>query len=146
MNVQSALSTHPRVRRQTNDIFVLTTDACLDCALACRVCADACLGEERLDELRNCIQMNLDCADVCFATGALAIRRLSRKGNPVIPGTGFDDRVMKLIFETCTVVCGRCEDECMRHAERHKHCRRCAEICRSCAQTCRDAVRAAMVH
>ena len=142
MNVQPTLSTHARVCRQANDIFVLATDARLDCALACR----SCLGEERLDELRDCIQLNLDCADVCFATGALAIRRISRQGNLAIPGTGFDESVMKLMFETCIVVCRRCEDECMRYAQHHKNCRRCAEICRSCAQTCRDAVRAVIVH
>jgi hypothetical protein len=134
MNVQPTLSTHARVHRQTDDIFVLATDACLDCALACRSCADACPGEERPDELRDGIQLNLDCADVCFATGALAIRRISRQGNLVIPGTGFDESVMKLMFETCTMVCRRCEDECMLYAQHHKHCRRCAEICRSCAQ------------
>jgi hypothetical protein len=149
MNVQPTLGTRPRVHEQANDlndILVLATDACFDCALACRACADACLGEERLDQLRNCIHMNLDCADVCFATGDLAMRRVSREGDLVIRGAGFDESVMKLMFETCTVACRRCEDECMRYAEHHKHCRRCAEICRSCAQACRDAARAVIVH
>lgn len=137
MNVQPMLSTYPRVHVQAKDIFVLSTDACFDCAQACRACADACLGEERLDELRNCIHMNLDCADVCFATGDLAIRRVGQ--------TGLDGRLMELMFETCAEVCRRCGDECMRHAKYLKHCRRCAQVCRCCEQTCRNAALALKV-
>jgi hypothetical protein len=146
MNVEPMLSTHPRVHGQATDIFVLATDACFVCAQACRACADACLGEERLAELHNCIDMNLDCADVCFATGDLAIRRVLRTTNMVIRQTDFDERVMKLMFETCTEVCRRCGDECMRYAEHHKHFRRCAQVCRCCEQTCHNAVRALTVH
>jgi hypothetical protein len=43
-----------------------------------RVCADACLGEEKVEMLRRCIRLNLDCADVCNATG----RMLSRQQEP----------------------------------------------------------------
>lgn len=149
MNVQPTLSTHARVHGQTNDIFdilVLATDVCFDCAYACRACADACLGEERLEELRNCIHVNLDCADVCFATGDLAIRRVSRAGNRAIERTGLDETVMEVMFETCAEVCRSCEDECMRHAKHHKHCRKCAEVCRSCARACLNAGLALTIH
>lgn len=41
----------------------------------CTSCADACLAEARVQQLRQCTGFNLDCADVCLATGVLASRR-----------------------------------------------------------------------
>ncbi len=146
MNVQPGLNTSPRDHSLTSDRFVLATDACFDCALACRTCADACLDEERLNGLRNCIEMYLDCADVCFATGDLAIRRLSPRGSRVAGRTGLDETIMELMFDTCAEVCRCCADKCLQHAKHNEHRRRCAEACRCCAQACRDAARAAMVH
>jgi hypothetical protein len=141
MNLRPMPSTHARIHGLADDMLVLATDACFDCAQACRACADACLDDERLDELRNCIGMNLDCADVCFATGDLAMRRVLRPR-----GTGFDERIMELMFETCMEACHRCGDECIRFAEYHKHCRECAQVCRCCAQACLNAARALKVH
>jgi hypothetical protein len=92
MNVEPALNALP-ASWSTDDILVLATDACFDCAQACRACADACLGEGRLDELRICIQTNLDCADVCFATGDLAIRRVMSMWGSGKPGTGSDEKI-----------------------------------------------------
>ena len=146
MNVQPMLRTHPRVNGQANYTLVLATDACFDCAEACRACADASLDEEELDVLRNCIQMTLDCADVCFATGDLAIRRVLRTRDVMMRGTGFDERIMELMFETCAEVCHKCGAECMCYAEDHKHFRRCAEACRCCEQTCRNALRELKAH
>ena len=99
----------PRVNGQANYTLVLATDACFDCAQACRAGADgSLLGEEELDVLRNCIQITLDCADVCFATGDLGIRRVLRTRDVMIRGTGFDERIMELTFETCAEVCHQC--------------------------------------
>jgi hypothetical protein len=135
MHMQAMLSTHPRVHGQANQVLIRATEACFDCAQTCTACADACLGEESVSELRQCIRMNLDCADICFATGLLGTRQ-----------TGSDERIIELMFDVCAEACQRCEDECMRHAGRHEHCRICAEICRSCTDSCRDAARAAKVH
>jgi hypothetical protein len=111
MNVQPTLSGRPQMGCETEaalDTLLLATDACFDCAHACRACADACLGEERLVELRSCIQVCLDCADVCFATGDLVMRRATRTG-PVLQREGFGERVMELMFKTCAEVCRCCE-------------------------------------
>lgn len=140
MDMQNILSTQSRVHGPANEL-ALATDACFDCAEACRDCADACLREERLDGLRNCIQMNLDCADVCFATGDLAIRRVLRSSK-ILRKMGYDERIMELMLNTCTKACRRCGDECMRHAERHNQCRTCAQVCRSCEEVCHNAARA----
>jgi Domain of Unknown Function (DUF326) len=146
MHVQDTLSKHHPIRGGANDVVVLATDACFDCAQACRACAEACLGEKNLGGLRDCIQINLDCADVCFATGDLAIRRVLRNRSLGTQGTGFDEMIMELMFETCADACRRCGDECVRHAEHDIHCRKCAQICRCCAQACLNAARAPKVH
>lgn len=64
MHTEQILSTHPQVRGSTNEALIQCIEECFDCAQVCTVCADACLGEKMLDELRQCIRLNLDCADI----------------------------------------------------------------------------------
>lgn len=97
----------------------------LACAQACIACADACLGEEMVAELRRCITVDLGCADLCEATGAI----LSRQ-------TSYDAGLSRAALEACREACRICADECERHAEMHEHCRICAEACRRCEQAC----------
>jgi hypothetical protein len=78
-------------------------------------------------ELRRCIRSDLDCADVCEATG----RVLSRH-------TGYDANLTRAVLETCATACRTCGDECEQHAAMHEHCRICAEVCRRCEHACRD--------
>ena len=54
--------------------------ACHDCATSCTICADACLAEEKLEMLRRCIRLNLDCADLCSATGRVLARQTEPDG------------------------------------------------------------------
>jgi hypothetical protein len=135
MHVEAMLSTHPRVHGQTDSALIEYTELCFDCAQACTACADACLGEPDLDDLRQCIRMNLDCADVCFATGTLGTRR-----------TGSDERIVELMLAACAEACHVCGDECARHSGHHEHCRICADICRSCERACLDAIKTLEVH
>ena len=102
-------------------------DACVTCAQACTACADACLSEDILAGLRKCIRTDLDCADVCEATG----RVLSRH-------TGYDANLTRAVLEACATACRACGDECAQHAEMHAHCRVCAEACRRCESACRE--------
>ena len=71
MHTQAMIDTHPK--HQTGDVgrLVSCVESCFDCAQACTACADACLGEDALAELRQCIRLNLDCADICAAAGAV---------------------------------------------------------------------------
>ncbi len=126
--------------------LALATDACFDCAHACRACADMCIGEEGLAELRSCIQINLDCADVCMATGGVAMRHSSRPRGAAGQEPSCNDRFMELMFDTCAEICRCCEEECMRHAQAHKQCLRCAAICRASIQACLDAARVIKIH
>ena len=102
-------------------------DACVECAQACTACADACLSEDTVAELTECIRKNLDCADVCAATG----KALSRQ-------TGNNAEVGRALLEACRTACKACGDECAEHAQMHEHCRVCAEACRRCEQACAD--------
>ncbi|SNS34913.1 protein of unknown function [Geodermatophilus pulveris] len=104
-------------------------DACFECAQACTACADACLSEEMVAELGKCIRTDLDCADVCEATG----RVLSRH-------TGYDATLTRSVLEACAAACKACGDECERHAGMHEHCRICAEACRRCETACRELI------
>jgi len=107
------------------DALATCIDACFECAQACTACADACLGEEMVAELRRCITTDLNCADICDATG----RVLSRQ-------THYDPEVTHAALTACRDACRRCVEECERHAAMHEHCRVCAETCRRCEQAC----------
>jgi hypothetical protein len=61
-------STHPDVRGSVIEALVRCIDECYACAQACTACADACLAEDMVQQLKQCIRLNLDCADVCAAT------------------------------------------------------------------------------
>lgn len=99
--------------------------ACFDCMQTCTACADACLGEPQHEMLLRCITLDLDCADVCGATGQM----LSRQ-------TEFDITLARAVLQACAQVCRICGDECERHSHRMEHCRICAQACRRCEQVC----------
>jgi hypothetical protein len=128
MHAQQMIATHPHVKGDTNDALIRCIEACFDCAQTCTSCADACLGESMVAQLTQCIRFNMDCADICAATGAIATRR-----------TGSNEAVMKMTIEACAEGCRACAQECERHAGMHEHCRVCAEACRRCETACREA-------
>ena len=129
MKANEMLRTHPQqnglpVSRQALQECI---EACFSCAQTCTTCADACLGEAMVDELVACIRLNLDCADVCAATGRLLSRQTAANWD-----------VLRAQLEACAVACQACGDECEKHAGMHEHCRICAEECRRCEDACRS--------
>jgi hypothetical protein len=120
------LETYPRDVNVDRDVLSACITACSDCASACTLCADDCLSEENVAELVKCIRLNLDCADLCAATGRVVSRQ-----------TEYDANVTRAALEACIAACRSCGEECARHAEHGmEHCRICAEHCDSCAQAC----------
>ena len=101
-------------------------EACLNCAQSCTSCADADLVEDDVAQMRACIALCIDCADVCH----LVARILSRPAQS-------DHVVVHRLLHACVRQCGLCADECARHAEHHRHCAICAEACRVCEAACR---------
>lgn len=129
MHVREMISTHPHVQGNTADNLLKCIEECYACAQACTSCADACLGEDMVKELTHCIRLNLDCADICTAAGAMASRR-----------TGSNIEVLRAAIQACAKACRACGDECAKHAEMHEHCRVCTEACRSCELACTEAL------
>jgi DNA phosphorothioation-dependent restriction protein DptG len=130
MHAREMIRTHPDVKGDMSEALVRCIEECYACAQTCTACADACLAEETVQDLKQCIRLDLDCAHVCAATGALASRR-----------TGFNEQVLRQMLEVCATACRVCGEECNRHAGHHEHCRVCAESCRRCEQACQEAVR-----
>jgi hypothetical protein len=104
--------------------------ACLECLAVCSTCADACAGDDNVVELRRCIRLNLDCADVCGATA----RILSRRGQAA------DLSALRALLEACASSCSSCAAECHKHADDHAHCGVCAAACQTCARACQDVL------
>jgi len=135
MHAMEMIRTHPHVRANTNDALIRCIEECYNCAQTCTSCADACLGEEMVQPLTQCIRLNLDCADVCAATGAIASRR-----------TGSNEEVIRQMLTAYETACRLCGEECGRHAELHEHCRVCAEACRQCQKACAEALGSISTH
>ena len=96
-------------------------ETCEECANACDHCSTACLTETDIAMLARCIQLDMDCSQLCrYAAGAMA------------RGSEFAGDICQL----CADVCDACADECSKH--KIDHCQACAEACRRCAQVCRD--------
>ena len=131
MHIGDMILNHPHNRGTVSPAIIECVEACSDCAATCSACADACLGEATVAELIACIRLDLDCADICAATGAVAVR-----------GTGRHEVTLGRLLEACAEACRRCGDECAKHAEMHEHCRICAAACRRCEQACRDLKKA----
>lgn len=128
MLTEEMMSSDPNAPDDGDEAIVLLADEVTTCAQTCLACADACLSEEDVSELAQCIRLDTDCADVCEALGRL-LPRLIEPNKDVIRG----------MIELCAMACDRCAEECERHAERHMHCSLCAEACRRCAEQCRSA-------
>lgn len=91
-----------------------------ECMATCNHCFDACLQEENVKMMADCIRLDVECADIC---GQFA-KALSR-----------NSEFSKDYAELCAKICDACADECEKHE--HDHCKKCAEVCRKCAEACR---------
>lgn len=130
MHAREMISAHPDVKGDVSEALISCIEACYDCAQTCSSCADACIAEEEVAKLRQCIRRNLDCADICTATGSLASRHV-----------GPDQEVLRSAIELCALACRLCAEECEKHASHHEHCKICAAECRRCERACAAAVR-----
>ena len=127
MRTTEMLQSYPGTMNLDREQLARVIESLVECAQACTACADACLSEEMVADLRPCIRTDLDCADSCGTTA----RILSRH-------TGYDANITRAHLEACIAACRACGDECEQHAGMHEHCRVCAEACRACEQACRD--------
>jgi len=119
------LDNSPRTLNLDAGVLAAAIDALDDCVQACTADIDADLSEQNLSDMVKCIRLCLECSDVCVATRGVLSR--SESGS----------RITRRLLEVCVASCKTCGDECERHAQRHAHCRVCAEACRQCEQACR---------
>jgi hypothetical protein len=123
--LEKMLQTHPK--KQTNIVNELPEKIIeiAGCAITCNICADACLGEQNVENLTQCIRFNLDCADICSSTAAIISRQ-----------TNSSTDLIKAQLQACKTACKTCGDECQKHAQAHEHCKICSDVCHKCMQTC----------
>lgn len=91
----------------------------LDCATACENCGASCLEEDDVTSMAHCIELDRDCAEMCFLGARLLIR---------------DSEFAHEFLALCEKICRHCSDECGKHE--HEHCKKCAEECKKCADAC----------
>lgn len=129
MDSTDILSTHPSKDTFDKDKLRAAIDAALECGSTCASCSDACLHGDDAAMMTRCIDLDNQCAAICFTTANI----LSRPGPN---GDSWED-----IVKACIAVCRECADECGSHD--HDHCKICAESCRKCADACQALLDAA---
>ena len=99
-----------------NEELLSTLGKCIN---SCNYCADACLDEDNVKMMKDCIRTDRVCAEVCSTL------------NQVL-ATGYKD--VNGLLEYCIRVCNACAEECGKHE--HQHCQDCAKACKECASAC----------
>lgn len=101
-------------------------EACIKCMNTCNYSYISGLKEYNLADLRERIQLERECADMCgFAVQAMTRRSL------------FVAEIARL----CAEICEACADEYEKSGR--DECRACIEACRACADACRRVSEAA---
>jgi hypothetical protein len=93
-----------------------------DCIAACEKCSNACLEEDMIKEMRNCIKTDRDCADICNTTYRLVARNSDNAS---------------AMLKVCADICRKCVEECEHHDM--QHCQDCAKACNECEKACKAA-------
>ena len=96
-------------------------EACLTCASLCNNCASSCLQEKDVKMMASCIQLDMECAALCYAAAQL-----------MSLGSTKENSVCKI----CADLCEACAVECSKHD--NEHCKACAAACRKCAEACKN--------
>jgi hypothetical protein len=96
-------------------------EACLRCAAICNHCASSCTQEDDVKMMARCIQLDMECAAICYA----AVQLMSMGS----------ERAMEMC-RLCADICEECGNECGKH-KKMQHCQECAEACHRCAEECR---------
>ena len=105
----------------THEQYQSVIESLHECMVACNHCYDACLKEDNVKMMVECIRLDRECADIC----AYLEQAIGR-------GTPFISELAKV----CAKICEACGNECKKH--NHEHCQKCADACFNCAETCRS--------
>lgn len=127
--VPEILQRHPQKPTSHFDEIRAAIEACYETQQVATICADACLAEENVAMLRECIRLDLDCADFCAATARL----ISRQAYP-------QPDFWRAALQACIEACRSCAAECAKHQDEHEHCRITRECCERCIQACQKVL------
>ncbi|MBF0094066.1 MAG: four-helix bundle copper-binding protein [Alphaproteobacteria bacterium] len=99
-------------------------EAALHCVKSSEVCVQHCIMMFRMDDIsmRDCIAATLEMQPVCETLAKLA---------------ALDSAHLKAYAKVCIDVCGSCEKECRKHADKYKACKDCADSCAACIKACK---------
>lgn len=100
--------------------FKTGIEACLSCAAICNHCAASCAQEEDVKRMAKCIQLNMECASICYSAAQL-----------MSLGSNNAQKVCRI----CAKIADACTKEC--RSQPHQHCQECARLCKICAEECR---------
>jgi hypothetical protein len=95
------------------------------CINACNYCADACLEEDNVKMMVDCIRTDRVCAEVCSSLSQILNTRYKNVSG---------------LIDYCISVCEECKNNCEKHE--HEHCQKCVKACEECIKACK-AYRAA---
>lgn len=132
--MRAIISNHPSYAADHNGELVACIEACMGAMAASAACADACLAEPDATEMTTCIRLNLDCSDLCAATGRILTRHVGHLTQEVIAQVN--------ALAAVVAACGR---ECGQHAKDNEHCGICAQACSVCVEACRHLAGASTV-
>lgn len=90
-----------------------------ECIVTCNYCFNACLDEDDVKMMKNCIRLNKECVQICEATLSSLYKQ---------------NKFAKDLIALCKKVCNMCADECSKH--HYDHCKRCSQACTDCASAC----------
>ncbi len=91
------------------------------CAAACESCMDACLVEDDVKMMVECIRTDRDCAKICHITASFVASNSPHAAH---------------LVKECEEICRACAEECEKHDM--DHCQACAKACRECEQACKS--------
>lgn len=91
-----------------------------ECAAACNRCAMLCIEGRDAHNMSACIQLEIDCAQMCQLTASF----LSRNSVHTVH-----------LVKVCAEICSACAVECAKHSNQ-EHCKICEELCKQCADMC----------
>jgi len=91
------------------------------CAAACENCMDACLNEDDIKKMVQCIRTDRDCAKICYVTASFIASNSTHAAH---------------LVSECKEICRACAEECEKHEM--EHCQACAKACRECEEACKS--------
>ena len=113
------MTTKPSSHHHSEHTHSALIQELVKCALACEMCSSACLDEKDVTMMARCIELDRDCADICFQASRLLQR---------------DAEIAHHYLTMCEEICRLCAEECGKHDM--DHCKKCSEACSQCADAC----------